>query len=288
MKKQVWKISGIMLIAGQLYFGAMAQNNVGIGTNAPTARLEVVGTTNTSAESVLHLKSLNGTTLFHMRNDGNTGIGIAPGTSKVRINSTTTSNNVDFLFNGAYQGGIRANDSAMVISSASNGICIIGQCPTPNRLIIQPPTSSGGFIASEFPGWVGMFTNTPRTSFHVNGNMILGTSDRTPVSGYRLNVEGKIICEEVRVQLSSAWPDYVFAQDYPLMPIDQLEKKVKSQKHLPGVPSAEEINALKGVDMGETQRILLEKIEELYLYMFEMNNRMEMLEKENKALKAKD
>lgn len=287
MKTSILKITAMFSIAGIFSLAVIAQNNVGIGTNTPTARLEVIGIGNTSATSVLHLKSLDGTTLFHMQNNGSVGIGTAPGASKVRINSTNTNNNVDILFNGGYRGGINANDSAMVIASATNGLCLVGDCGAQNRLIIQPPTSGGGFINTFFPGRVGMFTNTPQTSFHVNGNMILGGSSRMPAAGYRLNVEGKIICEEVRVQLASAWPDYVFDPEYPLLPVSQLEQKVKMQKHLPGVPSAAEIEALKGFDMGETQRILLEKIEELYLYMFQMNNRMETLERENKMLKQK-
>jgi hypothetical protein len=207
----------------------------------------------------MHLKSLNGTSLLLVRNDGSIGVGAATGPARMRINSNNSNNNIDLLFNEAYRGGLNTNDSAMVISSATNNVCFTQPCPVQNRLIIQPPTSSGGILLS-FPGRVGMFTNTPQTSFHVNGNMLLGGHTTSPASGYRLNVEGKIICEEVRVQLTTAWPDYVFSPDYPLLPVTELEQKVKAQKHLPGVPSAAEVEALKGFDMGETQRILLEKL----------------------------
>ena len=64
------------------------------------------------------------------------------------------------------------------------------------------------------------------------------------------------------------------------MPISELEQSVKKNKHLPGIPSAEEV-AANGVNVGEMQAKLLQKIEELTLYMIEQNKKIEKLEKEN-------
>ncbi len=101
-----------------------------------------------------------------------------------------------------------------------------------------------------------------------NGDVRIGT--RYTNDNFRLAVDGKIICEELRVDLSSTWPDYVFAEDYPLMPIIELEKSIKANKHLPGIPSAQELESA-GVDLGIMQTKIMEKVEELTLYVIELN-----------------
>lgn len=98
-------------------------------------------------------------------------------------------------------------------------------------------------------------------------------------TGYKLAVNGKIIATELKVQLYENWPDYVFNSDYVLLPIQELENSIRQNGHLPGVPTAEDV-CENGVDVGEMNRILLEKIEELTLYMLE-------LKRDNDALAAR-
>ena len=74
-------------------------------------------------------------------------------------------------------------------------------------------------------------------------------------------------------------PDYVFNNNYDLKPLVEVEEYINENKHLPGIPSSNEARG-KGVDIGEMQSKLLEKIEEITLYIIE-------LKKENEALKAK-
>ncbi|MEA4935440.1 MAG: hypothetical protein VB102_02240 [Paludibacter sp.] len=85
---------------------------------------------------------------------------------------------------------------------------------------------------------------------------------------FKLAVAGKIIVEEVVVKLQNNWPDYVFEPDYDLMPLHKVEQFVQSNKHLPGIPPASEVKN-DGLSMGEMQNKLLQKIEELTLYMIE-------------------
>jgi hypothetical protein len=80
------------------------------------------------------------------------------------------------------------------------------------------------------------------------------------------------------------FPDYVFEEDYSLMPLSELESYIAKNKHLPNMPNAEEVKE-HGADVGEIQRISVEKIEELTLYIIELNKRIEKLEEENKKLK---
>ena len=123
------------------------------------------------------------------------------------------------------------------------------------------------------PSWgnTGIGTYTPNAKLHLNGAMLIGSnSDRIAV-GYNLSVAGKIIAEEMRVQLKASWPDYVFADDYKLMPIEELEKSIRQNKHLPNIPSAASVTAEKGFDLGDMNKRLLEKVEELTLYIIELN-----------------
>lgn len=94
---------------------------------------------------------------------------------------------------------------------------------------------------------------------------------------YKLLVKGKVLCEEVRVQLRSDWPDYVFLPDYQLMKLEDLANYIEDYHHFPGVPSAGTI-AKNGIDSGEMDKVLLEKIEELSLYILQLEQRLKVLE----------
>jgi hypothetical protein len=117
-----------------------------------------------------------------------------------------------------------------------------------------------------------------------DGGVGIGTPD-VP-SGYLLAVKGKIMAEGVKVDLQSAWPDYVFEQDYQLTNIPTLKKYIDEHGHLPNMPSAKTVEK-EGIDVGEINTLLLEKIEELSLYLIQMEERMRKLEAENKTLKEK-
>ena len=104
-------------------------------------------------------------------------------------------------------------------------------------------------------------------------------------AGYLLTVDGKIIGEELKIQTSGAWPDYVFADDYNLKSIEEYEASIKANKHLPGIPAAKEVEA-DGIMVGDMQKRQMEKIEELALYVIQLNNRLKEVELENQNLKS--
>jgi len=93
-----------------------------------------------------------------------------------------------------------------------------------------------------------------------SGNMGIGTTD---TKGYKLAVNGKIRAQEIKVEAAN-WPDYVFAEDYNLRTIPDLKKFIATNKHLPEIPSAKEVEA-NGLDLGEMNKLLVKKIEELTL-----------------------
>lgn len=104
--------------------------------------------------------------------------------------------------------------------------------------------------------------------------------------GYRLLVKGGMITEKIKVAVagSSDWADYVFSPSYQLMTLEKVESFIKNNKHLPNVPSAEEMSN-SGLDVLQTSAKLMEKIEELTLYLIELNKEVKYLKEENQKLK---
>lgn len=119
------------------------------------------------------------------------------------------------------------------------------------------------------------------------GNFTGGSPLTTP-SGYRMIVQDGILTEKIKVALKSTsdWADYVFEPSYKLMPLEEVESFTKVNKHLPNVPSAEEM-ALNGLDVNQTSKMFMEKIEELTLYMIDLNKQVKELKEENLQLKSR-
>ncbi|MES1225318.1 MAG: hypothetical protein ABUT20_58095, partial [Bacteroidota bacterium] len=104
------------------------------------------------------------------------------------------------------------------------------------------------------------------------GNVGIG-SITTWDPAYKLSVKGAIRCQKVLVDIT--WADYVFHKDYKLMSIPELEKFVVENKHLPNIPAGSEIEK-NGLDLGTVQAKQMEKIEELTLYIIELNKKMQV------------
>lgn len=121
----------------------------------------------------------------------------------------------------------------------------------------------------------------------VTSNQVeIGTSIALP-AGYKLGIGGKVICEELKVKLqSSTWPDYVFEKAYRLKPLQEVEQYILTNKHLPNIPSAKEIEA-NGMEVGEMQRKMMEKIEELTLYIIDLEKKATDLQKRINLLENK-
>lgn len=93
-----------------------------------------------------------------------------------------------------------------------------------------------------------------------NGNLGIGTEDPRE----KLSVNGNMRARAVKVETEN-WPDYVFRPEYSLTPLNEIESFIRINNHLPGIPNAEQI-AINGLDLGEMNKKLLEKIEELTLH----------------------
>lgn len=113
-------------------------------------------------------------------------------------------------------------------------------------------------------------------------NFLVGKTSQTNTS-YKIDVEGKIRANEIVVNTDGA--DYVFDPDYKLRSLVELEKFIKENRHLPGIPNAKDMQR-DGMAVAETTTKLLEKIEELTLYVIDLEKRNSELQEDRKATKA--
>jgi len=102
-----------------------------------------------------------------------------------------------------------------------------------------------------------------------------------------LTVNGQIHADEVLIDLNVPAPDYVFKKDYELNSLRQVQDFIKEHGHLPNMPSAKEMET-NGVELGRMEMRLLEKIEELTLYILDQEKRQDILEKEIDLLKKRN
>jgi len=243
--------------------------NVGIGgfsgPGVPLGRLDVIGSGTTSSSNTFLLRNSNLDTILRVRDDGRMGIGYNGTTYGRTINLGGTGINFYTSNEAAFGGAVFPTDTSLVIWSNSNAN---------NYLVLQP-----------LWGNTGVGTYTPNAKFHVNGAQLIGSNSARTATGYELSVDGEIMCENLVMQNSTSWPDYVFKDDYKLMPLEELKKLISINKHLPNIPSAAEMEK-DGIHLAEMTKKMMEKIEELTLYIIDLNSKnTELTEKIEKLEK---
>ncbi|NHA06998.1 hypothetical protein G7092_24575 [Mucilaginibacter sp. HC2] len=99
-----------------------------------------------------------------------------------------------------------------------------------------------------------------------NNGISIGTTSLPP--GYSFSVNGSAVATSMTVKLNSAWPDYVFKKDYQLPSLQEVKAYIDQNQHLPEVPSEQQI-AKEGLNLGEMNKLLMKKVEELTLYLID-------------------
>ncbi|HLO44674.1 MAG TPA: hypothetical protein VK175_10105 [Leadbetterella sp.] len=211
----------------------------------------------------------------NLSGNNNVGIGYAAG-----YNNSTGSNNVAIgaysLFTGsAISGNTAIGSEAGRNATGSNNIFIGPKAgyseTTSNKLYIATNDSNMPLIYGDFSAkyvTIGDVSPALRTQGVATG-------------GYNLLVKGGILTEKVKVALAAAgtdWADYVFEPDYKskMMSLEEVEAYALKNKHLPNVPSAQEM-VNNGLDVSQTSKMFMEKIEELTLYIIELNKQIQAL-----------
>ncbi|SNR96595.1 hypothetical protein [Flavobacterium sp. ov086] len=173
--------------------------------------------------------------------------------------------------------GIGTSDLTSKLSIGSNhGILLsIGNSTWANKSIIQTSwnSQSGDFTDLKVPGAA---SNDAYIRLIMNGNVGIGTLN--PKN--KLDVNGTIHSQEVKVDMLG-WSDFVFKKEYYLPTLAEVEKHINEKGHLENIPSEEEV-LKNGINLGEMNAKLLQKIEELTLYMINQNKSIEFLKEENK------
>ena len=241
--------------------------NVGIGTTTPSFPLDIQ-------------PSDSGVAILLRESDENN--------YAINIKSHSDRGEILSYYNNSVHNSI-AIDAAfadsLIFADYSEGKVGVGTT-TPTQMLDVADTirTSGGI---EFPdgtvqttaGITGIngFTQTNNNIFLVDGSFGIGT---TNVQDYHLAVGGKVIAEEIKV--STGWSDFVFKEGYKLRALYEVEKYINKNGHLPDIPSESEVLD-NGINLGEMQSKLLQKIEELTLYVIELKKENEELtEKINK------
>lgn len=263
----------------------LINGNVGIGVASPEHKLHVDGNIKATGALLGQSAQVSGDASIgnNLSITGKVGIGGAPGAEQLNVSGTSyfngllTTENVivkqklelkgAFSVAGTFGVGVSSPESALHVNGDGkfNGDLRANKLYV-KAIEIEGATSGGSGEGSNVSLGDNLF---------VNGSMGIGT---TKINGYRLSVDGKIRAgDDIKVYVSSEWSDFVFKDDYKLRPLTEVEAYIKQNGHLPEIPSAASIQK-DGFDLGAMDAKLLQKIEELTLYMIEMK-------KENEALK---
>lgn len=203
-----------------------------------------------------------------LQRDGNAGIGTATAFTKLTVNGTIGFESPGTPAMYVYESGTANPDKPLIVHSpAYPGYGLYYSDPDDQFIMRSTPTDT-----------------TPSLVVDLDGNWVTIATD-TPKPGYELSVNGQVVCEELLVEDMVNWPDYVFETSYPLRPLSEVEAHILAKKHLPGIPTAEEVKR-DGLPIGEMQKRMMEKIEELTLYVIDQNKRLATQEQRILELQA--
>jgi len=295
-----WAINGSNHI-----YNTNAGGRIGINTNNPGARLEVFGDALISGGGPFKIRDENVGNQSQVRFEKNDGtpthqITHLGGTNPLLMILKVPASTYDWVMdaNGRVGMGTAAPETKLHINGGSTPGEVLRLDGTNTQMLLAENNVTKAFfnltgddvkigtLASNDNGrFIIRVNGGDRMFIHPDGRLSVGTA--TPATGYMLSVNGKIISEEVRVELDVNWPDYVFKPGYKLPSLEQVENFIQKNHHLQGIPSAQQVKN-EGIELGDMNKRLLEKVEELTLYLIQqskeidaLKNKVAVLEKNN-------
>jgi hypothetical protein len=232
--------------------------NMGIGINAPTSMLEIQGTSDGTLRPTIKMRGYNNYDPELRLSEGANWVG---GYMKYDV----AANKMYIGYHSVSDKEI-SNDINTITINRGNGRVGINTTSPGTEFSVNGTISSTALSNSSSISTVSLSASGAITagSLNATGNVGIGTTN--PDS--KLTVKGIIHAEEVKVDLNVPGPDYVFESDYPLVSLEDTKAYIEQNKHLPGIPSSDEMQQ-NGVNLLEMNMKLLEKVEELTLYLIE-------------------
>lgn len=205
--------------------------------------------------------------------DGKLGIGTTYPTEKLELNGgnllvSKYNSIMDYdmeikLVPDYYVGGIIGNTPAIIINGGDYLLFKKESCGA-NCLNPYETLKMGGLCILDSDGSQPVYLTASHS--RLNGELeVIGNA----------TIDGKITSSDIEVKLD-VWADYVFEDSYKLKPLKEVEQYIEDNKHLPDVPSTEEVLE-NGVSLAEMNVLLLQKVEELTLYIIEQNKEIEKI-----------
>src|SRR5690625_2249643 len=222
--------------------------NVGIGTNSPEYTLDVRGSSN-----------ISGTAYLNRLKVGKKDVGSSLITGYWSGTPSTNFNLIDLgYYNAQNQNG------TSVLKLRTDGLLSLN-----GTLNVERKTNEQFFVLKNSQTNNNVFLADAKGNFRINN----GNRDVFYVESSTETVRARKVVVD-----ANNWPDYMFNDDYNLLPLSKLKDYISENGKLPNIPSAEEVET-NGLDIGETNRLLVEKVEELTLYILQLEDRINKLEK---------
>jgi hypothetical protein len=246
---------------------------VGIGTSSPGSVLTVNGT-----NPIIQLRNGDDDKGFIqlVNDDMRVGLNVANANGRFIVRTDAT-DRVWVHNNGKVSMG--------TVSTFGSQLSIGNDFTTAGINFFNGNENTFNISSSAGNAWIETFTDQLILRSGLGASLYLKNSGQatigfvTPANGYRLTVLGSIKCAEVSTSPIYNWPDYVFGEGYKLKPLAELKKFVDENKHLPNIPSATEV-AANGIQLGDMSKRLIEKVEELTLYIFQLKEQIDSLKKQ--------
>jgi len=244
-----------------LFLSDTREGNVGIGNTNPQAKLDVTGSFRAWYAEITRMLNAQNATIDKTLTTKDLKAESATITTLTATTLNIPSLNLD---------NITVKTATVTENSNLNGNVTVGTTTQPAQLDVNGAVTAK---SANITGALSAQSATLTGALNAQSATLAGT-----LNSQTANVNGKIKAKEVEVTLAG-WPDFVFSKEYKLPALSEVEQFIIDNNHLPNVPSAAEVEN-NGVNLGEMNAILIQKVEELTLYILDLQKQINELKKQ--------